>query len=93
MSKAVRTEIITLIGNWAAADSVALGAGQNLLLVQARESVDIRVAPDRGRGRGGSYWTVKDGTAQLFASFNFDERVYISGPAGTVVELMIQEKP
>ena len=96
MPRVLDTQIVTLTGNmaWSEADSFPLGQGENLLQVQARTDVAVRFATDMGRGRNGRYVTVKAGTAQIVSSFNFQgERLYFSGPTGTVIELLIQRQP
>jgi hypothetical protein len=96
MPKVLDTQIVELSANmdWTAVDSIELTAGENLVQIQARTDVAVRFATDRGKGRNGRYMTVKAGTAQIVSSFNFQgERLYLSGPAGTVVELLIQTQP
>jgi hypothetical protein len=87
MSKSFDVELLVLTGAW---DEYAVGP-ENLVIIQARTAVDIRVR-FRGR-RPANFFTVKSGDQLPLAYRNGEgQTIRIMGAAGVVVEILTQFK-
>ena len=81
-------KIVTLAGGWAEEDKYSFDTAVNLIIFQARASVDTQFSYRRDDNR---YFTLRAGNAMKLASHNVEgDTVYFRGPAGTVIEILEQ---
>ena len=90
-------DILVLNGGWNDNDSFRIPQPYNLAIVQMRDPAQTgQLANSKGKAKGGHgvYFTIRAGCGVQVSSFNADnERFFVRGEAGAVVEILYQSKP